>query len=76
MTNVENKRPGRPKVLGTLTAFNTKLQEETKVTLEAIQEVGPFTSYRDMIESWTADYLERNPEVAKKVKSYQELLKI
>lgn len=64
----------RPKSLTDLTAFNCNLQEGKKRDLEAILALTDYNSYREMIESWTADYLEANPDVAKKVKAHRKLL--
>lgn len=58
---------------GSLKEFNTKLYEEHKKQLEAIKVVGPFKSFRELLEHCTEDYLERNPEMAQKVKLYMEL---
>lgn len=70
-----NDGPGRPKTLpGKLTNFNTKLQEPHKKQLEALAQIGPYTSYRDMLENWTNDYLKANPATAEKVKAYMEFM--
>lgn len=73
MTTNEEVKKGRPKTLGNLAHFNTKLQEDNKLDLQAILELTDFVSYREIIESWTADYLAAHPEVAAKVKAYREL---
>ena len=72
----DNLKPGRPKtVAGKLTNFNTKLQEDHKRTLEALVKVGPFSSNRDMLEQWTREYLEANPDLAERVEGYKEIMK-
>jgi hypothetical protein len=76
MAQTEHIGPGRPKTLaGDLKAWNTKLQEDHKIQLEALVKVGPFSSYREMLESFTAAYLKANPDVAEKVNAYLTITK-
>lgn len=73
---MENAGPGRPKTLpGKLTNFNTKIQDQHKAQLQAIVEVGPYGSYREMLEAWTARFLKDNPDLAAKAEAYMDIKK-
>lgn len=67
---------GRPKsVEGKLTNFNSKITQTHKDTIAAIVKTGPYNSVRELLEAWTDNYLESNPETAAKVKNFLELTK-